>query len=458
MNQYLFLLPEITLFTLSCLLLFLKGKNEIGLVSVLITFAVTFFSYTRTSVEILNGMLHISPFTQTVKLVILAFACVFFLQAVAVKQSYSKNFSVLVLLSLLGMLLSVSSSTLPSLYLAVELHSIGQYILACIKHKSIKSTEAGVKYTLLGTFMSAVMIYGISLIFTVSGDLSIKSLFVADNKIHSIGILLFISGLMFKIAAAPFHAWVGDIYEGSPTISTTFFAVLPKLSLIVVLVSLISNVEPIAYGESAYSIELIKNSQYLRNILFICGILSIAFGTLSAFGQKNIKRFIGFASITHVGYMLLGISNSASLSFGNPGIAYALVYSFTNLGILSVVLMLKDKHISSLKKLRCSNNLVALAFVLLLFSSAGVPPFIGFWSKAYIVKTLIETNHIPTALFSMLAGIISAFYYARIAKETYFINTAEQNTETSLRHNKLLSSVVILCALFSTFGFILLVY
>ncbi|ABD46502.1 NADH-quinone oxidoreductase subunit N [Neorickettsia sennetsu] len=457
MNQYLFLLPEITLFTLSCLLLFLKSRNEFGLIAVLIALAATFFSQTYASAEILNGMLLISPFTQTVKLVILAFACIFFIQAIAVKQSYSKNFSVLVLLSLLGMLLSVSSNTLASLYLAVELHSIGQYILACIKHKSIKSAEAGVKYTLLGTFMSAVMIYGISLIFMVSGDLSLKSLFIADNKIHSIGVLLFISGLMFKIAATPFHSWVGDIYEGSPTVSTTFFAVLPKLSLIVVLVSLISNLEPITYDGSTHPTELIKNSQYLRNILFISGILSIAFGTFSAFGQKNIKRFIGFASVTHVGYMLLGVSSSASLSFGNPGVAYALVYSFTNLGILSVVLMLKDKHITSLKKLRCSNNLVALAFVLLLFSSAGVPPFIGFWSKAYVVKTLVETDHVPTALFSMLAGVISAFYYARIAKETYFTNIAEEGIKVSLGHNTLLTSIVVLCALFSTFGFVLLI-
>lgn len=456
MSQYSLLLSEIILFVFSCLSLFLKNKSGLGLVAVWTTLVVALFTYPGQPSEILNGMLYIAPFTQSIKVVILAFGCVFFTQIIAVK--HSTHLPVLVLFSMLGMLLSLSSNTLPSLYLALELQSMGLYVLACLGEDSTKSAEAGVKYVLLGAFMSAIMLYGISLIFVTSGSLHIKSLMMASSRMHFIAILFFMSGMMFKVAAAPFHVWVGDIYEGSPTLSTTFFAIFPKLSLVVVLMLLVSRLEFDTSTAHEQFFALMGNSRYLRRVLFVSGVLSLFFGTFLAYGQSNIKKFIGFASVTHVGYALLGVSVSTSLSFANPGFAYTLVYAFTNLGVLSVILMLKDKRIALLGKLRQSNILASVAFVVLLFSLAGMPPFVGFWGKAYVIKSLVETNHVMVAVFAMLIGIVSAFYYLRIVKETFFGDEHSCSIDVGITNSGILTTIVVLCALFSTFGFALLVY
>ncbi|AHX11590.1 NADH-Ubiquinone/plastoquinone (complex I), various chains family protein [Neorickettsia helminthoeca str. Oregon] len=456
MNHYLFLLPEIVLFLLSCLVLFFGKRDILALITVLITLGVTAFSCTDASPEILNGMLYISPFSQTVKLTILIISCVFLAQIIAVKQSYSKYFPVLVLFSLLGMLLSVSSKNLMALYLAIELQSIGLYVLASVNQKSIKSAEAGVKYVLLGTFMSAVMIYGISLIFVSSGTLAMDALFVQSSSTHLIGILLFTAGLLFKIGATPFHAWVGDIYEGSPTLSSTFFAVLPKISIVAVLISIASYIDPHTLIEAHQSVAQTESSLYMRNILFLSGILSLLFGTFAAFGQSDIKRFLGFASVSHVGYALLGIGASTSFSVTNPGFIYILIYSLTNLGIFSVVLMLKDKVIISLSTLNSTNKFIAFTFVVLLLSLAGIPPFTGFFAKVYVIKNLVDSGYIVSSLIAVFTGIISAFYYLRITKEVYLTRGYQSSGETKIKISKVLIFIAAASGLFSMFGFVLL--
>jgi NADH-quinone oxidoreductase subunit N len=450
MIGYNFLFPEIFLFIASCFGLFLKRNEIFTVISIVIALFILIFQYSTDSINIFNNLVYISPFSQSIKIAILVLSIIFFIQLISIKQNYDKQVAILILFSIIGMMLTVSSKSLLSLYLAIELQSLPMYALASIDKKSIKSSEAGVKYFILGALASALMIYGISLIFFVSGTFDFSHLFVSLHKVKIIGLIFFISGLFFKLAIVPFHSWLPDVYEGSPTIITTFFAAVSKISIVAVFVTIFS-------GYLQSSITDI-NSCYFFNLsikkaLVWMSIISLFFGTFSVMMQDNLKRFIAFASIVHVGYIGLGIASSSEFSIQNSAIFYVIIYSFINIGIFSFILLMPNYKISSLSGFAKNNKCLALSFAVLLLSSAGIPPFAGFFTKLYIIKNLIDDNLVVPALLSLIAGVISAFYYLKITKIMYFDEVTEASV-LDLKYNNTVVFLMIFTSLVNSLFFL----
>ena len=414
MTGYIALLPEIFLFISSLLLIFFKKKELTAFVLTLSCLVLSLFLYNQSyfGFDAFNGFVFISRFSQSIKILILFFALVFFLQLIFTDQNYDKQFATLVVFSVIGMMLVASSANLLSLYIALELQSLPLYVLSCIDKKSTKSSEAGVKYFALGILSSAIAIYGISVVYSVSGSFAFSDSFLIYNRLHIIGLIFFVSGLLFKLAIVPFHTWIPDIYEGAPTISVAFFGMVSKFSVVAALVSVFTGFHS---QEKFYASDLANTlASQMQNPLLILSSVSILFGALSALGQNNIKRFIAFASVVHAGYILLGVASSGEFSAQNPAIIYLTIYSIINVGIFSFLLVLPTSKIDRLSGFGATNKLAGACFAVLLLSSAGIPPFAGFFSKLYAVKSLIDSGFFVVALFSVLFGVIAAFYYLKI--------------------------------------------
>ncbi|HEY7979426.1 MAG TPA: NADH-quinone oxidoreductase subunit NuoN [Rhizomicrobium sp.] len=408
------------------LLLFgaIRGEKGIGLVSTLAIVVMAIAAWfvvmpLSSEARAFGGAFVIDDFARFAKLLILLGSAVTLLMA----QDYFKaqgidkfEFPVLVLLATTGMMLMVSASNFIGLYMGIELQSLALYVLAAFHRDSLRSTEAGLKYFVLGALSSGMMLYGISLIYGFTGTTdfaAIAHIVTASNVSVGLifGIVFLISGLAFKISAVPFHMWSPDVYEGAPTPITAFFFMSPKVAAMILFVRAMLGPFPGAFHQ-------------WQQIVVAISVLSMVLGAFAAIGQSNIKRLMAYSSIGHMGYALLGLA--AGTTQGVEGVLlYMLIYLVTNAGVFVCILAMRRhgeqvETIADLAGLARTQPKLAFAYSALMFSLAGIPPLAGFFAKFYVFMAAIGAGLYIPAIIGVLASVVGAFYYLRIVKLIYF--------------------------------------
>jgi NADH-quinone oxidoreductase subunit N len=333
------------------------------------------------------------------------------------------EYPVLILCSVLGMMVMISSNDLIVFYMGLELQSLALYVLATFNRDQLQSSEAGLKYFVLSALSSGLLLYGCSLIYGFSGSTNFN---IISNQLNSneyvltFGIVFIIVGLAFKISAVPFHMWAPDVYQGSPTSVTLFFTMVPKIAALTVFIRFL------------YVPFLNLIDQWQMIIVFL-SIASMLFGAIAAIGQTNIKRLIAYSSIGHIGYTLAGLASGTNEGI-QSSIVYICIYIIMNLALFSCLLMLKRNNkyyedIEDLSGLSKNHPLLSLSLLIILFSLAGIPPLAGFFAKFYIFKAVIEQSMFFLAVVGLLSTVVAAFYYLRIIKIIYFDEEKEKYDE-----------------------------
>ena len=373
----------------------------------------------------LGGLFIADPFGDFMKLLALVGSAVTLIMAVRYierEEMARFEYPVLVLFATLGMLLMISANDMLSLYLGLELQSLSLYVVAAFRRDHVRSSEAGLKYFVLGALSSGMLLYGISMIYGFAGTTSFTGLaaqFSGGAAVPVgliIGIVFLSAGLAFKISAVPFHMWTPDVYEGAPTPVTAFFATAPKVAAMALIIRVM--VGP--FGDLV--------AQWQQIIWFI-SVASMVLGALAAISQTNIKRLMAYSSIGHIGYALIGLA--AGTRQGVNGILlYLTIYIIMNLGTFACILCMRQKdvmveRIEDLKGLSKTNPAMALALAIFMFSMAGIPPLVGFFAKFYVFLAAIEAHLYVLAVIGVLSSVIGAYYYVRIIKLMYFDDPIE---------------------------------
>lgn len=343
-------------------------------------------------------------------------------EAVARRGLGRFEYPLLIALATVGMMMMVSAGDLMSLYLGLELQSLALYVVAAMNRDSVKSTEAGMKYFVLGALSSGLLLYGASLTYGYAGTTLFSGIIgAATGGEISLGLLIglvFVSaGLAFKISAVPFHMWTPDVYEGAPTPVTAFFATAPKLAAM----GLFARVLFDAFGGVVAD---------WQQIIALMAILSMALGAVAAIGQTNIKRLMAYSSISHMGFALMGLSAGTALGV-QAMLVYMAIYLTMNVGTFAFIMSMERDgkpvtEIASLNQFAKGEPLKALAMLVLLFSLAGVPPMVGFFGKLYVLQAAVDAGLTWLAIGGVIASVISAFYYLRIVYFMYFGQTEGQ--------------------------------
>ena len=371
-----------------------------------------------------SGMFVVNAFTGFAKLLILlsaGLALILMLPWVRNEGIARFELPVLMIFAVLGMMMMVSANDLISLYVGLELQTLSLYVLATFHRSNLRSTEAGVKYFVLGALASGLLLYGSSLIYGFAGTTSFAGLADAlddaqENVGVIVGVVFVISGLAFKVSAVPFHMWTPDVYEGAPTPVTAFFSVAPTIAALCLFLRVL--VGP--FGDLFFQ---------WRQVLTVICVASMLWGAVAAIAQTNIKRLMAYSSIGHVGYALIGLV--AGTPEGARGmIYYMLIYLFMNVGTFAVILSMrmKDRYvegINDLSGLSKTNPGIALALTLLMFSMAGIPPLAGFFGKYFVFVAAINAGLVPLAVIGLLSSVIAAYYYLRLIKLMYFDEAGE---------------------------------
>ena len=324
------------------------------------------------------------------------------------------EYSLVLLLSVLGMFIMISANDLILFYLGLELQSLSLYILASLDRDNLKSNESGLKYFILSSLASGLLLYGCSILYGFSGSTNFEVISSNTNteNIGTVFAMVFILvGLAFKVSAVPFHMWTPDVYEGAPTSVTSFFAVVPKIAGIAVFIRFMQ----IPFGSII--------DQWQPILIFI-SLASMILGAVAAIGQTNIKRLLAYSSIGHIGFALAGIATSTQLGY-NSSITYISIYVVMNLGIFACIfLMRRDgkycENLNDLSGISKNHPILSISLLIILFSLAGIPPLAGFFAKFYIFIAVIESKMYTLAIIGLLSTVISAFYYLRIIKIIYF--------------------------------------
>ena len=335
------------------------------------------------------------------------------------------EYPILILSSVLGMMIMISSNDLIVFYMGLELQSLALYVLATFNRDQLKSSEAGLKYFVLSALSSGLLLYGCSLIYGFTGSTNfnvISTQFNTNEYAITFGIVFILVGLAFKISAVPFHMWAPDVYEGSPTSVTLFFTMVPKIAALTVFIRFLY-------------VPFLNLIDQWQMILVFLSIASMLFGAIAAIGQKNLKRLIAYSSISHMGYALAGLTTGTNQGI-QSSIIYLIIYLIMNLAFFSCLFMLKRKdkfyeNIEDLSGLSKKHPILALSFLIILFSLAGIPPLAGFFAKFYIFMAVIQKEMYFLAIVGLLATVIAAFYYLRVIKIIYF-DPEQEKFDTSM--------------------------
>ncbi|WP_284125593.1 NADH-quinone oxidoreductase subunit NuoN [Parerythrobacter aestuarii] len=342
----------------------------------------------------------------------LAIAPAFFGRIGAMKPEYP----VLVLFASLGMGIMVSAGDLITLYIGLELNSLSAYVLASFLRNDTRSAEAGLKYFVLGALASGILLYGMSLVYGFTGTTNfggVQAALAGEMSTGAMmGVIFVLAGLAFKIAAAPFHMWTPDVYEGAPMPVTTFFATAPKVAA----VALTARVALDAFG---------SQPDAWRQIVVVAALLSIVIGALGAIGQNNLKRLLAYSSINNVGFILIGLG-AATVAGLSAMLTYLAIYVVMSLGSFVALAMLKAEDGTPLETfddiagLSTTRPAIAWCLLLLMFSLAGIPPLLGFWGKFVVFQAAVEANMVAIAAIGIAASVIGAFYYIKFVKVMFF--------------------------------------
>jgi len=439
MSNLEFVFPEIFL-SLSIMFLLILGVfkkksskliQNISLIALLITAVIT-FNETLGVEEVLlfNESIIIDYLSSFMKIVTLLAAFL----VLIISSNYLKTlkifkieYPILILSSVLGMMVMISSNDLIVFYMGLELQSLALYVLATFNRDQLKSSEAGLKYFVLSALSSGLLLYGCSLIYGFTGSTNFNVIAYqlnSDQYALTFGIVFILVGLAFKISAVPFHMWAPDVYEGSPTSVTLFFTMVPKVAALTVFIRFLY-------------VPFLNLIDQWQMILIFLSIASMLFGAIAAIGQTNLKRLIAYSSISHIGYALAGLATGSNQGI-QSSVIYITIYILMNLGFFSCLLMMKRNNeyhesIDDLSGLSKNHPLLSLSLLIILFSLAGIPPLAGFFAKFYIFKSVLEQSMYFLAIVGLLSTVVAAFYYLRIIKIMYFDKEKEKyDTDQSL--------------------------
>jgi NADH-quinone oxidoreductase subunit N len=451
MQTIVYILPELFL-SIAIMFLLMLGvfiKKSFKLVNLLTILSLLFaivliLNQPNEIVKIFNESYIIDRLSIFMKVLTLLF-CFFVLLS---SKDYIKNnnidkieYPIIILASTLGMILMISSYDLIIFYLGLELQSLCLYILASFKRDDERSTEAGLKYFVLSALASGLLLYGCSLIYGFTGSTNFEIISANLDEANTgavFGIVFIIVGLAFKVSAVPFHMWTPDVYEGSPTSVTSFFALVPKIAAISVFIRFMY-------------VPFVNVISQWQTIIIFLSIASMILGAVAAIGQSNIKRLMAYSSIGHMGYALAGIAAGTNAGIQST-IIYLTIYLVMNLGAFGCIFMMKRENIfyeniNDLSGLSKNHPMLALSFLIILFSLAGIPPLAGFFAKFYIFMAVIEVKMYALAIIGLVTTVISAFYYLRIIKVIYFDKPKkpfEESYDWGLKISLILSSILIL--------------
>ena len=368
--------------------------------------------------EAFHGAFVMDPFARLMKILVLIGSGV----AIAMSVGFARlenfdrfEYPILVILATLGMLLMVSANDLIALYLGLELQALSLYVVAAINRDSLRSTEAGLKYFVLGALSSGMLLYGASMVYGFTGHTGFDGIAAAMAGERSLGlifgIVFVLAGIAFKISAVPFHMWTPDVYEGAPTPVTAFFAAAPKIAAMAMLIRVVQGAfEPAAAD--------------WRQIITFLAIASMGLGAFAAIGQTNIKRLMAYSSIGHMGFALVGLA--AGSEEGVSGVVlYMIIYMAMTLGTFACILAMRRadgmvENISDLAGLSRTNPMMALVLTAFMFSLAGIPPLAGFWAKYFVFLAAIQAELYVLSVIGVVASVVGAFYYLRVVKVMWF--------------------------------------
>ena len=452
MDQLNLIIPELFL-TTSIMILLMIGvfyKNsfnlifKLSMIILLATFILLFNHSIDTSAKLFNNSYTIDYFSLFMKVLTLI-ACIFvmlssfdYIKLIGINKI---EYPILILSATLGMMIMISSYDLIVFYMGLELQSLSLYVLASFNRDNYRSSEAGLKYFVLGALSSGLLLYGCSLIYGFSGSTNFDLIAQNMDQLNTgsiFGIVFILVGLAFKVSAVPFHMWAPDVYEGSPTSVTTFFAIVPKVAALTVFIRFL------------YVPFINVIGQWQMIIIFI-SLASMILGAVAAIGQTNIKRLMAYSSIGHMGYALAGLATGSNEGIQGT-VIYLSIYLLMNLGIFSCIFMMRRKDIfyediQDLSGLSKNHPIISFCLLVLLFSLAGIPPLAGFFAKFYIFMAVIKAEMYVLAIMGLITTVISAFYYLRIIKIIYFDESKEMfemEQNFGLRISLALSTIIIL--------------
>jgi NADH-quinone oxidoreductase subunit N len=428
--NYMLALPEIFLAVAGLALLmlgvFVRGNPTeriawLSVLALIVTGVLLLWAPSAGTQTAFQGLYVVDQFARFLKILVLlgsALTIILSLDYVARENMRRFEFPVLLLFATLGMMMMLSANDLIALYVGLELQSLALYVVAAFQRDSERSTEAGLKYFVLGALSSGMLLYGASMVYGFAGTTSFAGLATAFAGTHGpiaigliVGLVFVIAGLAFKVSAVPFHMWTPDVYEGAPTPVTAFFAAAPKLAAIGLFMRVMVGPFRELHGE------------WLQIIWFI-SVASMILGAVAAVAQTNIKRLMAYSSIGNMGYALVGLAPGTSEGIRGV-LVYVAIYLFMTLGTFGCILLMRQKGklvegIYDLAGLSRTNPPMAAALAIFMFSLAGVPPLAGFFGKFYVFYAAVQTGLIWLAVIGFVTSVVSAFYYLRIVKVMYF--------------------------------------
>jgi NADH-quinone oxidoreductase subunit N len=447
-------LPEIFLAVASMALLMVgvfRGKGSTGLVSwlsvlTIVVAAILVLVGPEGAQTSFSELYRVDAFGSYMKVLALgasALAIIMSMDFNAREKMDRFEFPILIVIATLGMMIMISAYDLMSLYMGIELMSLSLYVTAAFRRDSLRATEAGLKYFVLGALSSGMLLYGCSLIYGFTGttNFGVIAETLAGESAGAgllVGLVFLIAGLAFKVSAVPFHMWTPDVYEGVPTPVTAFFAAAPKVAGM----ALFLRAFIMPFGELV--------DQWQQIIVFV-SIASMVLGSFAAINQSNIKRLMAYSSIGHIGYALVGLA--AGTQEGVYGVLiYMTIYVVTNLGAFAIILSMRKKdgmveEIGELSGLGKTQPMMAFLLMIFMFSLAGIPPLAGFFGKFYVFSAAIKAGLYPLAIIGLLASVVGAFYYLRIVKIMYFDDAGEGFKPLT----KSLATIMVVAGIFTTF-------
>ena len=452
MDQLNLIIPELFL-TTSIMILLMLGvfyKNSFNLIFklstivLLATFILLFNHSVDTSAKLFNNSYTIDYLSLFMKALTLV-ACIFvmlssfdYIKLIGINKI---EYPILILSATLGMMIMISSYDLIVFYMGLELQSLSLYVLASFNRDNYRSSEAGLKYFVLSALSSGLLLYGCSLIYGFSGSTNFDLIAQNINQLNTgsiFGIVFILVGLAFKVSAVPFHMWAPDVYEGSPTSVTAFFAIVPKVAALTVFIRFLY-------------VPFINLVDQWQMIIIFISLASMILGAVAAIGQTNLKRLMAYSAIGHMGYALAGLATGSNEGIQST-VIYLSIYLLMNLGIFSCIFMMKRKNIfyediQDLSGLSKNHPIISVCLLVLLFSLAGIPPLAGFFAKFYVFMAVIKVEMYTLAIIGLITTVISAFYYLRIIKIIYFDDPKEIfeiDQNFGLKVSLFLSTIIIL--------------
>ena len=452
MEQLNLIIPELFL-TTSIMILLMIGvfyKNSFNLIFklstiiLLATFILLFNHSVDTSAKLFNSSYTIDYLSLFMKALTLV-ACIFvmlssfdYIKLIGINKI---EYPILILSATLGMMIMISSYDLIVFYMGLELQSLSLYVLISFNRDSRRSTEAGLKYFVLSALSSGLLLYGCSLIYGFSNSTNFDLIAQNIDQFNTgsiFGIVFILVGLAFKVSAVPFHMWAPDVYEGSPTSVTAFFAIVPKVAALTVFIRFLY-------------VPFINLVDQWQMIIIFISLASMILGAVAAIGQTNLKRLMAYSAIGHMGYALAGLATGSNEGIQST-VIYLSIYLLMNLGIFSCIFMMKRKDIfyediQDLSGLSKNHPIISVCLLVLLFSLAGIPPLAGFFAKFYVFMAVIKVEMYTLAIIGLITTVISAFYYLRIIKIIYFDDPKEIfeiDKNLGLKVSLFLSTIIIL--------------